>query len=215
MRGLLVIAMIVALGACGSGEAATTTSAVASPTTTTVPPTTSTTVTTTTTVPVTTTSSVVAEGVPEEALSLIGAPMPEVPEFPDGFDAERWFEAYVAWNQWAFANPTEGLESLDQWVVPGSDYSVSLREQLQRQVDEGWRSVGTDEVELREFEVADEFESEGFVFIDVVTASSGQLWIIDDGQSVVAKESLDGRDPREATLSLEEVGVRWLLGAWD
>lgn len=215
MRGTLAIFIVVALGACGSGGAATTTSAMVSTTTTTIPPTTSTTVTTTTTVPATTTSSVVVEGVPEEALALIGAPMPEVPEFPDGFEAERWFAAYVAWNQWAFANPVEGLESLDQWVVPGSGYSESLREQLQRQVDEGWRSVGTDKVELREFEVADEFESEGFVFLDAVSSSSGQLWIVDDSGLVVAQETFDVNEQRRSTLSLEEVGQSWLLAAWD
>ena len=179
MRGRTGIAVIgLVLAACSGGEAMTTT---------TVVPSTSSSTTTTTLAPVTTTTTVVTtttvpevEGVPDEALALIGAPMPEVPEYPDGFDAEAWFEAYAAWNQWAFANPEEGLASLDLWVVPGGEFEVSIAPQLERLVQEGWVKVGTSQTMLGSVEVADEFEAEGRLQLNLLAFTTGSVWVLEE-----------------------------------
>ncbi len=218
MRGYAsILALGLVLGACSGSEAATTTVAsttTAAPTTTTVVEATTTT-TTTTTLPATTTTSAEVDGVPPEALALIGAPMPEVPEYPDGFDAEVWFEAYVAWNQWAFANPEEGLESLDLWVVPGSEIAESLRSQIDRLLIEEWRLVGTDELLVVGYEVADELEDEGFLSINLVTRVEGRSWLLSTVGSVVSEEEFLGDSDSRSQLALEEgEGGIWLLASW-
>ncbi len=210
-RGLVVVALVVA--ACGSGDGPTTTAVAPSTTAVGSTSTVASTTPTSTVVEATTTTVAAVEGVPEEALALIGAPMPEVPEYPDGFDAEVWFEAYAAWNQWAFANPVEGLESLELWVVPGSEHGESLREQLEREVAEGWRIVRDQVSELRSAEVAEEFEAEGFIEVNGEVESLGTGWLL-SGDSIVGVEDFAASGPSRLIIALEEVGGAWLVSAW-
>lgn len=211
MRALL-LGVVVLVAGCSSAAVSTTTVATTTSTSTT---TTSTVVTTTSSTMPSTTPVAAVDGVPEEALALIGAEMPAVPDLSDGFDAEVWFESYAAWNRWAFANPEEGLETLDLWVVPGSEYSVALEEQLGRQSSEGWRTVGTDSVTLLDAELAEEFIEEGFVTVNALTRSEGEVWVVDPDLEIVLSESFDDAGEVRSQITLELVEGSWLLSAWD
>ncbi len=210
MRALLLVVVVLVAG-CGSAAVSTTTVA----TTTTVSTTSTTVATTTTSSTVVTTTTVAAvEGVPEEALALIGAEMPAVPDFSDGFDAEVWFEAYAAWNRWAFANPEEGLETLDLWVVPGSEYHGALEEQLGQFSEDGLATVATGEVQLIESELADELINDGFGVLNALTQSVGDAWILQDGE-VVAYQDFTGTEPSRSFIGIQEEDGLWLVSSWE
>lgn len=207
---VLSLLLVVLVAACGPAAVSTTTVGTTTSTSTT---TTSTVATTTTSGPESSTTTVAAvEGVPEEALALIGAEMPEVPDFSDGFDAEVWFESYAAWNRWAFANPEEGLASLDQWVVPGSEYYVALEEQLGLALEEGYRLVGTDDVELVDVEVGDELLDEGVAVLNVVTEVTGTGWTLQDGR-VIGQDNLSGQ--RRSLIGLNGSEGVWRVTSWE
>ena len=212
-----VAAALVALAACAVPDD------VAAPTQATPPPTTTTQVPPPTTAPTTTSTASTAdstvplvEGIPPEALALIGAPMPEVDlSFEDGFDGEVWFAAYVEWNRWAFANPEGGLETLAEWVVPDSEQYEALREQLERNAAAQWRTARMTKIQLIELEVADEFTADGLLLLNVLTGVSGEVWLIDDEGVVVAYEDFgeltEGRSVME--LRRSESGP-WRLASW-
>jgi hypothetical protein len=212
-----VAAALVALAACAVPDD------VAAPTQTTPPPTTTTQVPPPTTAPATTSTAPTAdstvplvEGIPPEALALIGAPMPEVDlSFDDGFDGEVWFAAYVEWNRWAFANPEGGLETLAEWVVPDSEQYEALFEQLQASRDNGWRTVRTAEVFLHELEAADEFVTQGLIVLSVLTSVAGEVWILDEGWAVVASEDFGESSPVRSAVEVRLEGGEWKLGRWQ
>lgn len=135
-----------------------------------------------TTAPATTTvPPLTVEGVPAEALALIGAPMPEVDltmESPEDF--ERWFREYEKWNAWLGANPTQDSEILEYALVPDSPYYVGTRESQARVLTAGIVFVPErlPFLEVDKLEVASDLFDEGFLEAVVWIRNDAGSWSI-------------------------------------
>lgn len=143
------------------------------------------------TAPATTTAPLTVEGVPAEALALIGAPMPEVDltmESPEDF--ERWFREYEKWDAWLGANPTEDSDVLEYALVPDSPYYVSTRESQARVLEAGLVLVPemVPFVEIQRLQTAGDFFGEGIMEATIWVMNSGSSWFIELETGLIVQE---------------------------
>lgn len=209
-----LVAVVMLTGAC-SGEPpevaapVTTLSTTGTTVTSTVPSTTTTPPTTTTT----TTTLVIPDGIPEEAFARVGAPYPEFDTtFPDGFDAEAWLRAYEEWNRWAYANPVDGLETLDLWIVRGSALHSSLGDQLVGLAESNQLVV--DDSDLRIIQVLPPRTEDGLIEFELLSQATGRVWIVERAE-VVTSEDFGGTPVRSSTLILNREEGTWKLASWE
>ena len=208
----VLIASTLVLPACSSGPPATV--AISNP----VVPVTALVTPSTTAVPETATTTLAAlevEGVPAEALALIGAPMPEVNltlGSPDDF--ERWLREYERWNIWLGANPNVDSAVLAVALVPGGEEERNWIDAPALDVGAILVSVGILDVE--KFEYATESLDQGILQVLLWSRRGGTAWAIDtDGVVIGRLEPEPSRGFGVSTLVLvrSENGV-WRLREW-